>query len=84
MSGRNNTIAALSPGGLFDFSTASFTIIQTLFESPYGVVHYKFELLGQAPAAITDIWRFEGSCIVEHWDVIQSLPTDTPNPITLF
>jgi predicted SnoaL-like aldol condensation-catalyzing enzyme len=84
LSGRNNTITALSPGGAFDFSTAKTTILHVLFDSPFAMVHYKVEFPGQPPTAITDIWRFNGTCIVEHWDVIQALPANASNPLALF
>ncbi|KPM35167.1 hypothetical protein AK830_g11411 [Neonectria ditissima] len=83
LSGRNNSIAALSPGA-YDFSKANVTILQVLFDSPFGMVHYKVELPDQPPTAITDIWRFNGTCIEEHWDVIQALPANAKNPLALF
>ena len=84
LSGRQNTIKALSLGGSYDFSSANLTILQVLFDSPYGAVHYKVQLPGQAPTAITDLWRFNRTCIEEHWDVIEALPANATNPIALF
>ena len=34
--------------------------------------------------AIVDLFRFNGSCIVEHWDVIESVDNATTNPIALY
>lgn len=31
-------------------------------------------------AGVADFYRFEGTCIVEHWDVIESLPPNSTNP----
>jgi len=28
--------------------------------------------------------RFEESCVVEHWDVIEELPANATNPLALF
>jgi predicted SnoaL-like aldol condensation-catalyzing enzyme len=80
LSGRNNTIAFL--GNFFD--GANFTFLQLMFDSPYGSVHYKVEWPDQPTLAIVDIWRFNGTCIEEHWDVIESLPANATNPIALF
>ncbi|PKK44878.1 hypothetical protein CI102_9480 [Trichoderma harzianum] len=35
-------------------------------------------------AAFVDFWRFQGTCIVEHWDVIEFVTGDSPNPSPLF
>jgi predicted SnoaL-like aldol condensation-catalyzing enzyme len=80
LSGRNNSIAALRTY----FTDAKFTILQVLFDSPFGMVHYRVDQPGQAPTAFTDIWRFNGTCIEEHWDVIQALPANATNPLALF
>ncbi|RAR40693.1 nuclear transport factor 2 family protein [Paenibacillus sp. MDMC362] len=44
-------------------------------------VHSEYELNG--PKAIFDIFRFENGQIVEHWDNIQELVTDTANGHTM-
>jgi predicted SnoaL-like aldol condensation-catalyzing enzyme len=31
-------------------------------------------------AGVADFYRFDGTCIVEHWDVIESLPANSTNP----
>ena len=31
-------------------------------------------------AGVADFYRFDGTCIVEHWDVIESLPPNSTNP----
>jgi predicted SnoaL-like aldol condensation-catalyzing enzyme len=81
--GRNNTLSALLKAGS-DLTGVNTTIMQVMFDSPYGMVHYKLALPGQQPIAIMDLWRFEGTCMVEHWDVIESLPINATNPIALF
>lgn len=58
--------------------------MQAMFDSPYGMVHYKIALPGQQPVVIMDLWRFEGTFMEEHWDVIESLPVKATNPIALF
>jgi predicted SnoaL-like aldol condensation-catalyzing enzyme len=34
--------------------------------------------------AVVDIFRMDGSCVVEHWDVIQARPANPVNPLALF
>lgn len=31
-----------------------------------------------------DLWRFEGTFMVEHWDVIEPLPVNATYPIVFF
>ncbi|KAE8445805.1 hypothetical protein EG329_012863 [Mollisiaceae sp. DMI_Dod_QoI] len=81
--GRDVNLAALLKAGP-DFTGVNVTILQVLFDSPYGMVHYRIALPGEQPVAIMDLWRFEGTCMVEHWDVIESLPVNATNPIALF
>lgn len=35
---------------------------------------------GLPVAAVADYYRFDGTCMVEHWDVIESLPPNSTNP----
>jgi predicted SnoaL-like aldol condensation-catalyzing enzyme len=80
--GRNNTLSQLLKfGGSNGFNA---TILQIMFDSPYGMVHYRLDVPGQQPTAVMDLWRFEGTCMKEHWDVLQSLPVNATNPIALF
>jgi len=36
------------------------------------------------PIALADIYRMDGTCIVEHWDVTQARPANATNPIAMF
>lgn len=33
---------------------------------------------------VVDIFRMDGSCVVEHWDVVQPKPTGASNPLAMF
>ena len=35
-------------------------------------------------SALVDIYTFEGTCIVKHWDVLTQLPANATNPLALF
>ncbi|KAJ7036704.1 hypothetical protein C8F04DRAFT_1181055 [Mycena alexandri] len=55
------------------------------FQAPIGWVHWRLDGGGYpAPTAVVDVYRFEGACIVEHWDIVQTLPADAINPHALF
>lgn len=62
----------------------TFTVEHTGFERDLAWVHLKVEDPGKPVTAIFDLYRFNGSCIAEHWDVIQALPANAPNPLALF
>ncbi|KAH6694256.1 hypothetical protein BKA61DRAFT_662927 [Leptodontidium sp. MPI-SDFR-AT-0119] len=62
----------------------TFTVEHTGFDRDLAWVHLKVQDPGKPVTAIFDLYRFNGSCIVEHWDVIQALPADAPNPLALF
>jgi predicted SnoaL-like aldol condensation-catalyzing enzyme len=34
--------------------------------------------------AVIDIFRLEDGMVVEHWDCVQEVPTDSPNPNSMF
>lgn len=52
----------------------------------YGILHYEMRQLPprNATFAVVDYFRFEGTCIVEHWDVLQVVTGNEPNPIAFF
>ncbi|KAJ7801746.1 hypothetical protein B0H14DRAFT_3136163 [Mycena olivaceomarginata] len=59
-------------------------VLHQAFEAPIGWVHFRIDGASPEPAAIVDMYRFNGSCIVEHWDVIQERPVNATNPHALF
>ncbi len=64
-------------------ASTSFTILRSGFDNDIGFSHVRVEGNPQ-PSAIADFYRFNGSCIVEHWDVTQTRPANATNPIALF
>ncbi|KAJ7301949.1 hypothetical protein DFH08DRAFT_759847 [Mycena albidolilacea] len=61
-------------------STSTPQILHLAFSAPYGWVHHK----DGNSTAIVDVYRFNGTCIQEHWDVIQTVPANSTNPHPLF
>lgn len=64
-------------------ANANFTVLRKNFDNNLGIVHTRVEGIPQ-PSALVDIYRFDGSCIVEHWDVTQVRPANATNPLALF
>jgi predicted SnoaL-like aldol condensation-catalyzing enzyme len=73
-------------GGLFaQAPEASFHLKRAIAEDDLVVLHYNMKLfpddLGQA---VVDIFRVEDGRIVEHWDVMQSVPAESANTNGMF
>ncbi|KAI3580744.1 hypothetical protein IWW34DRAFT_616750 [Fusarium oxysporum f. sp. albedinis] len=63
----------------------NITIANSGFADNVGWSHVKVEGpdMGRYTVAV-DIWRFEGSCIAEHWDALQlAPPANRTNPLEL-
>ncbi|KAK5992025.1 hypothetical protein PT974_05421 [Cladobotryum mycophilum] len=73
--GRDAAIAKLAPSA----SSRNTTVVHSGLVGDIGFVHhYEF---GSSPLIkIIDIYRLNGSCIVEHWDAIATLTTEEINP----
>ncbi|KAJ7017548.1 hypothetical protein C8F04DRAFT_1405789 [Mycena alexandri] len=64
-------------------SSVGLELLHQAFQAPFGWVHWRLDVFSPAFASV-DIYRFEGACIVEHWDTIQQVPADAINPHPLF
>lgn len=82
LSGRQNAIDFTGP--LFA-SGVQFTILHSVVENNIAFIHTRMDIKGAPePIAVVDIWRFDGSCMVEHWDVYQARESNSTNPLALF
>ncbi|KAH6903441.1 hypothetical protein BKA70DRAFT_1300990 [Coprinopsis sp. MPI-PUGE-AT-0042] len=66
-----------------NFPKGKVTNLTIIAGNGEGILHYKFN----SPAvnfAEVHLFRFKGTCIVEHWDVIQTITGTEPNPKAFF
>jgi predicted SnoaL-like aldol condensation-catalyzing enzyme len=60
-------------------------IKRTLEEGDLVAVHSHLRLRMEEPGfAVVHIFRFDGGRIVEMWDIVQAVPTDSPNKNGMF
>lgn len=81
LSGRQAFVDAFSAAAGGKSTT---TIVHMALQNDIAWVHYKSIAPSSPLTAIVDVFRFNGSCIMEHWDVIESLPANATNPKALF
>lgn len=81
LSGRANALAILEP--FLATPNLTFTIAAVFAGEGFGYLHYKLSFSG-LNLAVMDRYRFQGTCIVEHWDVAQQIMGNETNPIAFF
>lgn len=69
---------------IFEDPAIGVTVLRQGFDNGTGWIHTRIDGYASLPVAIVDIFRFNGSCVQEHWDVIEELPANATNPIALF
>ena len=77
--GRDANAAKLS--GIIPY--ANFEVLRQNFDCNIGLIHVRVNE-NPEPIALADIYRMDGSCIVEHWDVTQARPANATNPLAMF
>ncbi|KAH7124674.1 hypothetical protein EDB81DRAFT_664451 [Dactylonectria macrodidyma] len=83
LSGRQNTLEVLAP--VLGSGALNFTLLRQAFDNNVAFIHYRMDLAaGGEPSAVVDVFRFDGTCIMEHWDVIQTRDPSSINPLALF
>lgn len=81
--GRDAAITALSP--MFGHPGSRFDVKRIIVDGDLAVIHLHGRARAdQAGGAVTDIYRLANGKIVEHWDVLQSMPTASKNPHPMF
>lgn len=83
LSGRQNSLSVLEP--FLSPSTVNYTIMNEAFQDNIAFIHYRMDFVGVVqPFAVVDVFRFNGTCIMEHWDVVQQRTANATNPLALF
>ncbi|CAF9915479.1 hypothetical protein IMSHALPRED_002618 [Imshaugia aleurites] len=59
-------------------------VLRSSFDNNIGFIHVRVNTPGEEPIALADIYRMDGTCLVEHWDVTQARPANATNPIAMF
>ncbi|RSL40698.1 hypothetical protein CEP53_013214 [Fusarium sp. AF-6] len=82
LSGRDNGIEGLS---FVSPDTVNFTIARRGVDGTLAFIHTRLDRVNETqPTAAIDLFRFEGSCLVEHWDVLQEVPENAVNPLDMW
>ena len=74
-------LAATLESGLIKFS---FNKLHKVFGEGNFVITVAEGLLNDVPTAFYDMFRIENGKVVEHWDVTQTIPTESANDNTMF
>lgn len=86
LSGREQTLGFFKnrPKGKQSLTVKNTIINQGLTQN-VGFVHYKMEMPGSPrPKAVVDLFKMNGTCVMEHWDVIQERPENPKNPLAMW
>jgi predicted SnoaL-like aldol condensation-catalyzing enzyme len=76
--GRKNTTDWLTPY----WSCIEFKVMRSVFADSIGVAHV-WEARNSRYHTMAEFFRMDGTCIVEHWDVMQDFPLDAKNPLAM-
>jgi predicted SnoaL-like aldol condensation-catalyzing enzyme len=76
--GRKNTTDWLTPY----WSCIEFKVVRSVFADNTGVVHV-WEARNNKYHTMAEFFRMDGTCIVEHWDVMQDFPADAKNLLAM-
>lgn len=83
LDGREAAIAMLEPK--FSGADAHFEVKRIIVEDDLAVIHLHGRLTTQnLGVAVADFFRLENGKIVEHWDVVQPVPTEPINLRPMF
>lgn len=75
-------VEALEPK--FQADGARFEVQRILVDGDLAVVHVRASRPGAPDAAVADFYRVANGRVVEHWDVLQSVPPTAANAHPMF
>lgn len=59
-------------------------VTKVISDLNYIMIHVHRTQPGKKDRALADVYRFDGTCIAEHWDVQEDVEEDAPNPLAWF
>ena len=81
--GREAAIEMLEPK--FSSPLSTFSVKRILVDGDLAAIHLHGKMSPDHPGgAVVDIFRIKDKKIVEHWDVLQAIPTESVNPHPMF
>lgn len=64
---------------------ASQRLLRAFVDADHVIIHYHVKKDPQDRGfVVMDIFRLTNGMVVEHWDCVQDVPADSPNPISMF
>ncbi|KAH7160471.1 hypothetical protein B0J13DRAFT_602965 [Dactylonectria estremocensis] len=80
--GRAAAVEALTP--LFSSKSQSFEIARVMVGPEYTTIHIEALNAQGSSYTVFDVYRTKGSCIIEHWDALQEMKSNTTSPHPYF
>ncbi|KAH6962398.1 hypothetical protein BKA56DRAFT_698309 [Ilyonectria sp. MPI-CAGE-AT-0026] len=81
LSGRQNTLDAFSA---INPENINYNIINKGIDMDHAWILQSLERVGVEPMGLIDVFRFNGTCIIEHWNVYMEKPANAINPLPLW
>jgi predicted SnoaL-like aldol condensation-catalyzing enzyme len=76
--------AAYFLGQLYSDPNSTFEVQRVLVDGSLVALHVRAHPVGRPLLAVADFYRLQDGLIVEHWDVIQEVPSNSANPHPMF
>jgi predicted SnoaL-like aldol condensation-catalyzing enzyme len=82
--GRKDLKEALSRIGIFSMPKNKIEVVRAIAEGDLVFMETHQKPPGSPDLVLADVFRVKDNMIVEHWDVIQSVPADATNPRPMY
>ncbi|KAF6784288.1 integron gene cassette protein [Colletotrichum sojae] len=80
--GRQNALDFLNT---LDPDLVNFTIVNKGIDNQHAWIFQRVDQTGNPnPLGWVDLWRMEGTCMMEHWSIYMPKPADATNPLPLW
>lgn len=82
--GRKDLKEALTRIGIFSMPKNKIEVVRAIAEGDLVFMETHQKPPGSPDLVLADIFRVKDNMIVEHWDIIQSVPADATNPRPMY